>query len=238
MTKVKKNTSFRSDILRAGAALATLVALMILMPATLRAEVTPEAKNYKVKLFKSFLSVNAQDAAFGDIMADVAGKVGFELVISPDIAGKKLTTNFSDVEVQRGIQRLLTLINHKNYFMHYGREGNIKKLEIYGSVSPSTVRSLPAPPAPGDMPTDGPVMPRKSMPEDGSVMPPGMEIGDMRVPEGAVVESAPATEQPQMQPAPAPVEEARLVAPEAAVVKYPYLKPAQMPAHLPDIKRF
>lgn len=237
MTKVKRNTRF-GFIRRAGAA--ALVAMALLMPAGLNAELTPDAPVYKVKLFKSFLSVDAQEAAFGDIMAEVAGKVGFELVISPDIAEKKLTTSFSDVEVQRGIQRLLALINHKNYFMHYGREGNIKKLEIYGSVSPSTVRSLPAPPAPGDaQPAAGPGMPRQGMPADGSAMPPGMQLGDIAAPQGAVIERAPAyTEQPvgpAQSASPAPVE-AKLM-PEAAV-KYPYLKPAQMPEQLPEIKRF
>lgn len=243
MTRTKKNTS-HSSVIRTGAtvlATALVVIVALLMPSGLRAELTPDAPKYKVKLFKSFLSVNAQDAAFGDIMAEVASKVGFELVISPDIAEKTLTTGFNDVEVQRAIQRLMALINHKNYFMHYGREGNIKKLEIYGSVSPSTVRSLPTPSAPGDaQPSTGPMMPREAMPEDGSAMPPGMQLGDIAAPQGAVVSIAPESQgQPkmtaQMQPDAAPATEAKLM-PEA-VVKYPYLKPAQMPEQLPEIKR-
>lgn len=91
------------------------------------------ASNYYVKVNRGRLSVTAENANFGSLMDKIAKDAGFEVLISPDIASKKLSTDFRDLDLERGIQRLMGLIRHRNFFMFYGRDGEIKKIEIYGA---------------------------------------------------------------------------------------------------------
>jgi len=107
-----------------------------------------EASAFSVKVNRGRLTVKADEAPFGPLMDTIAKDAGFELTISADVATKKLSTEFRDLDLERGIQRLMGLIRHRNFFMFYGRDGNIKKIEIYGSSSGSGT-SKPQPPSPG-----------------------------------------------------------------------------------------
>jgi hypothetical protein len=95
----------------------------------------PETSEFQVRVHEKRLSVELEEAAFGEVMHDIAEKAGFELELIGAISRMKLTTRFSDLELQRGIQRLFTLINQRNYFIHYDAEGNITKLEVLKSAS-------------------------------------------------------------------------------------------------------
>ena len=99
-----------------------------------------EASDFTVKVARGRLSVKADNAPFGSLMDKIAKSAGFEVVISPDVAQKSLTTEFKDLDMERGIQRLMGLISHRNFFMFYGRDGNIKKIEIYGAKGASTAK--------------------------------------------------------------------------------------------------
>jgi len=112
------------------------------------------ADDFSVKVNRGRLSVKADNARFGSLMDKIARDAGFELSISPDIAQKTLSTEFMDLDLERGIQRLMGLIRHRNFFLFYGRDGNIKKIEIYGSTGGS---SGPAarPPSHPDAPGQG-----------------------------------------------------------------------------------
>jgi|Deesub1362A_J573_1020465.scaffolds.fasta_scaffold00013_134 hypothetical protein len=102
------------------------------------------------------LSVELENVAFGRVLTEIAMKAGFQVDISSDVYEKKLSTRFKDMDIQRGIRRLLSLINEKNYFIYYDSEGSIRKLEVY-----STASSKPAAgrPAPRWMPPTGPTLP-------------------------------------------------------------------------------
>ena len=140
---------------------------------------TPQQKfkkntRHTVRVFKGRITVQAEAARFGAVMEDIAAKVGFELMISPDVAAKPVTTTFSGVQLQRGIQRLLSLISHRNYFIYYGPDDSIKRIEIYGQTAPSrgtSVRrsgssSMKKSPATGRKPVQVPTRRMKSAPSD------------------------------------------------------------------------
>jgi hypothetical protein len=99
-------------------------------------------KGLDIKVREDRLSVNVKDTAFGDVMAVIANAAGFDVDLSNDVYEMKLSTKFRDTEIQRGIRRLILLINQKNYFVHYGKEGSIKYIEVYGDLA-SGKRTLP-----------------------------------------------------------------------------------------------
>ncbi len=115
--------------MRARLALALVLALMA---APCVAPAAQEGGVVEVRANRGFLSVNAQDASFGDVIAAVSDAVGFEADISDEVYHKRITTKFKDVELHRAIQRLLSRISQKNFSIYYDRQGRIKRLEVYG----------------------------------------------------------------------------------------------------------
>jgi len=128
-----------------------------------------DSGNY-VKVHNNRLSVQAKDAEFEKLMTEIAGKAGFEVSINPEVSDKVLSTDFQDVELQRGIQRLMALIRHSNYFIYYRDDGSIRKLEVYGSQVGSSPGRKPAgswTAPPGAAPPRPPVI----LPNPGSMRP-------------------------------------------------------------------
>lgn len=143
-----------------------------------------EASNFSVKVNRGRLTVKATNASFGRLMNDIAKNAGFELSISSDVASRKLSTDFSDLDLERGIQRLMGLIRHRNFFMFYGRDGNIKKIEIYGSsvASSGSRTSTPPPSYPGGPGSPGRRMAPMIMEPPPGSMPGGSSPGRPRSP--------------------------------------------------------
>lgn len=116
------------------AATITVVALGFLC-----ADCNAEAGDFTVKASRGRLSVTADEAQFGHIMEELARKAGFEVTISTDVAIKTISTNFRDLELEQGINRLMGLIRHRNFFISSGRDGKIKKIDIFGKGKSTTI---------------------------------------------------------------------------------------------------
>lgn len=80
----------------------------------------------------NLLSVELENAKFGMVMAEIANRAGFELYMSGDVYEKRLTTRFQELDLYRGIIRLLGLIRQKTYFVYYNSDGSFRKLEVFG----------------------------------------------------------------------------------------------------------
>lgn len=104
----------------------------------------PEAPKrlMNVEIKDNLLSVELAGAEFGAVMNTIAQKAGFTVGVGGDVYSRKLTTKFSNLELERGILRLLTLVREKNYLMRYDAKGILSKVEIYGGGAPvaSTLR--------------------------------------------------------------------------------------------------
>lgn len=136
--------------------LAALTAALLSMAAPAMAEVpipsphgeavsvsnVPSADGMEVRVVHGRLSVRAEGVMFGALFRGIANAAGFEAVISPDVAGRVISSTFRDIPLETGLQRLLRLINHRNFFMFYGPEGELRKIEIYGA-SASTPQTRP-----------------------------------------------------------------------------------------------
>ena len=86
-----------------------------------------------VRVRSGMLSVKLESALFGPTLQEIGRQAGFEAVITPEIAQKELSTTFRDMDLQKGLQRLLSLISHRNFFIYYGADDTITRIEIYGS---------------------------------------------------------------------------------------------------------
>ncbi|TAL26020.1 MAG: hypothetical protein EPN94_04175 [Nitrospirae bacterium] len=89
----------------------------------------------KIEVKDGLLSVEVSDAEFGNVMKEIAEKAKFKAEISGAVASKKITTNFKDIDVERGVRRLLTVMKEKDFTISYNTAGMIDKLEIYGSAA-------------------------------------------------------------------------------------------------------
>jgi hypothetical protein len=85
------------------------------------------------------LSVRVENAPIAGLINEIGRKAGFEVKISPGVTKKTVSTDFADIELQRGIRRLFALVQHKNFFIHYGEDGLISKIEVL-----STAKAAPA----------------------------------------------------------------------------------------------
>lgn len=113
-----------------------------------------------VGLNDGLLSVGLTNAPFGKVMSEIANRAGFELYMSNGVYEKSVTTKFEDVELERGILRLLGLISQKTYFLYYNADGSYKKLEIFGLGPGESPRQKPAPtPRPARRPSRQTIMP-------------------------------------------------------------------------------
>lgn len=89
-----------------------------------------------VDVVNGLLTVELVDVQFGDVIKEIAEKAGFKVEISGEVYGKKLNTRFSDIELERGLERLLILIREKNYLFHYDSRGAVAGIDIYGTGLP------------------------------------------------------------------------------------------------------
>ncbi|MBI4691743.1 MAG: hypothetical protein HY754_16000 [Nitrospirae bacterium] len=141
-------------------------------PADISVEPVKPVMNIEVK--DSLMSVDISDMAFADVMKEIAEKAKFKVEISGEIANKKITTSFKDVDIERGLRRMLTILKEKNFTISYTAEGLIDKLEIYGgdsiksniasqpkqrSIRRPTAPVTPPPPAPKTQPMELPPKP-------------------------------------------------------------------------------
>ena len=100
-----------------------------------------------VDIKDDLLSVELVDAEFGGVLRDIARKAGFKVEIGGDVNTMKLNTKFSNMEIERGIERLLTLVREKNYLVHYDTKGAVSSIEIYGGLNAPVAAPKPQTPA-------------------------------------------------------------------------------------------
>ncbi|MFA4829598.1 MAG: hypothetical protein WC855_04225 [Thermodesulfovibrionales bacterium] len=94
--------------------------------------VEPVKSVMKIEVNDGLLSVEITDAEFGNVIKEIAEKAKFKAEISSDVALKKISTTFKNIEVERGVRRLLTIMKEKDFTISYNTAGLIDKLEIYG----------------------------------------------------------------------------------------------------------
>lgn len=105
---------------------------------------TPK-KIVNIELKDNMLTAELVDADFGEVMEAIAKKAGFRLLVQESVYKRKVNTRLRDMELERAVLRLLTLINEKNYLLDYDNKGAISKVEVYGATQAEAPAKTEAP---------------------------------------------------------------------------------------------
>ena len=96
------------------------------------------------------LSVEFVDVNFGEIMRSISQKAKFMFEGSSPAFNKKVTTKFTDLDMDKGIVRLFSMVSESNYLISYNAQGSIAMVKIPSAKASGKTSSL----SPG--PTVGP----------------------------------------------------------------------------------
>ena len=77
------------------------------------------------------LSVEFVNVSFGEILQSIGQKAGFRVEGFNKVLSKKVTTKFSDLDIDTGIIRLFSLVKESNYLINYDPKGSISRLKVY-----------------------------------------------------------------------------------------------------------
>jgi len=105
------------------------------------AEPGPPKQVMRIEVKNDLLTVDVENMDFGTVIRTIADKANFKVQGSGAVLGKKLNTKFSDIEIERGVSRLLTLVKENNYLIRYDTKGDINTLEIFASSPGSPAMS-------------------------------------------------------------------------------------------------
>jgi len=153
----------------------------------------PPKSVLNVEIKNDLLSVELENINFGAAIKAVADKAGFKIEGTGEVFSRKLNTRFTDIEVERGVLRLLTLVKESNFTLHYDIKGLISKLEIFGistEKAPSAAAKQPLRPAP-------PVRQTSVSPNTPQVQRPATVSPNMPQPRQPSVSPSPVTRQSQ-----------------------------------------
>lgn len=194
-----------------------------------------------VEIKNDLLSVELANIDFGAAIRAVADKAGFKIEGTGEVFSRKLNTRFTDIEVERGVLRLLTLVKESNYMLHYDTNGLISKLEIFGLGSgktPSVTTRQPLRPTPAlRQPAVSPDSPQTQRPAAISPVPQTRPLPPVARRRPVISRPIPSS-QPAAQPSgtakPQPSEEDKEE--EESVDEIPYVAPQPRPAPVPGRK--
>jgi hypothetical protein len=84
-----------------------------------------------VRVKDEMMSVDAHLAEIGQIMEEISQKAGFELSMSPQLKSLPLDISIADIDMERGIRRILNLANLRSFMLEYAQDGSISKLKVF-----------------------------------------------------------------------------------------------------------
>lgn len=76
------------------------------------------------------LSVEFVNVNFGEILRSISQKAGFQLEGTSPAFSKQVTTKFTDLDLDKGIVRLFSLVKETNYLVSYDAKGAVAKLKL------------------------------------------------------------------------------------------------------------
>ena len=92
----------------------------------------PPKSVINVEIKDDLLSVELANVDFRAAISAVADKAGFKIEGTGEVFSRKLNTRFTDIEIERGVLRLLSLVQESNYMLYYDTKGLIITLKIFG----------------------------------------------------------------------------------------------------------
>lgn len=145
-----------------------------------------EASISRVEVKDNLLSVDLVNISLGTALNTIAQQSGFRIEGSSETFGKTLSTRFSNLALEEGLIRLLTLVQEKNYLIQHGQAGAVSRLKVFGSKISGT--SGLQPPSPQ---FQRPPIPSPAFQQPRPVLPPPRPAPVMRQPRPSVPQPPP-----------------------------------------------
>jgi len=98
----------------------------------------PQPKQDPIEIKDGLISAVVKDETLGSVMASIAYKTKINVHIHPALTGKKVTTNFTGLDLDQGMRRILALAGAANYRVLYDEKGQISALKVYKESSDKT----------------------------------------------------------------------------------------------------
>jgi len=83
-----------------------------------------------VEIKDNRISLLAEQRAFREVFDALARKVHFDVKIPSELGAKRISIRFTDLDVDRAIVRLFSLVQEKNYKVKYDPSGKVVKVEV------------------------------------------------------------------------------------------------------------
>ena len=84
-----------------------------------------------VRVKDEMMSVDAHLAEIVQIMEEISQKAGFELSMSQHLKSLPLDISITDIDMERGIRRILNFANIRSFMLEYAQDGSISKLKVF-----------------------------------------------------------------------------------------------------------
>jgi hypothetical protein len=102
------------------------------------------AKESSIEVKDGKLSVDVTNADLGSVMNQIGAKMNVPVQVNGAVFSRKITTKFSGLDIDRGIERLLTLAKENNYLIRYNEKGGLSGIELYAdNPAPSSGQRVP-----------------------------------------------------------------------------------------------
>jgi hypothetical protein len=115
-------------------------------PPQVQPQPQPEApkKESVIEVKDDKLTVDVNNADLGAVMNQIGAKMHVPVQVSGAVYSRKISTKFSGLDIDRGLQRLLALAGERNYLIRYNETGAIGGIELYAdNPTPSSGQSTP-----------------------------------------------------------------------------------------------
>jgi hypothetical protein len=146
------------------------------------AQPEPPKQVLNIDVKNGHMSVELSNVDFGTAIRAIAGKAGFKIEGSGPVFSRKLNTKFSNIEIERGVTRLLSLVQESNYMLHFNTGGAISSLEIFPATGGAASPGVRQPQRSQIPQRQLPARQQPQQPQPSAVTPPGVPVRPIRPP--------------------------------------------------------
>jgi len=105
-----------------------------------------QERELEIKIENNSVYLKASNVSLKEILKALAEKTNFELILNSSTT--ILSTSIEGLPVDETIQRLMNIVQEKNYNIYYDEKGMIKRLEVFPSTETGASQQPQRPPLP------------------------------------------------------------------------------------------
>ncbi len=94
-----------------------------------------ETQKIEISVTENRVSLRIENISPEVVLKELADRAGFSINMRGNILQKSLTTAFENLTIEETIQRLMSLLQIRNYNIFYNEDGSVKRVDIEFSSS-------------------------------------------------------------------------------------------------------